>query len=283
MKSRIKKLLALVFVFLFLFSGWQLYRIRREYREAEAQYEALEQYISVAVSTPLPTPSVVPETDISDPISTPTVPTPEPVLEESDDKESVPEPELPPCPQVDFEELHKINPEIVGWLIVEGTRINYPVVQGADNSFYLKHQFDGRYSEVGCLFLDAENDASFQEFNQIIYGHYRWNGAMFYDVGEYKNQAFFDEHPTGWLITPSAAYRLYFFSGYVSDVYGKAWDTGLSEAEYLAWLGECRERSAFSSDVVLTADSRVLTLSTCSYEFKNARFVLHAVLEMQEN
>jgi len=278
MKSRIKKILALVFAALFLFSGWQLYRIRHTRGEAEEQYESLEQYVSVPSPTPPAVPPETPRPEETAPSAAPSVPA-TPPDEEPDEQETVPVPE--PAPQVDFEELYKINPDVVGWLLVEGTQINYPVVQGEDDSFYLKHQFDGRFSEVGCLFLDAENDASFQETNQIIYGHYRWNGAMFYDVGEYKNQSFFDEHPTGWLITPSAAYRLYFFAGYVSDVHGNAWDIGLAGDEYLAWLEECKERSAFSSDITPAADSCVLTLSTCSYEFKNARFVLHAVLEMQ--
>lgn len=258
MKSPLIKILAFVFLLMFLCSGWCLYQIYSEYKAAEVQYENLEQYVSAPSASP-----------------------PEHVRETGKDRQAGPEPEPLLCPQVDFNALYEINPEIVGWLIIEGTRINYPIVQGQNNEFFLTHQFDGQYSSAGCLFLDAKNDASFQEFNQIIYGHYMKNQSMFHDLVNYKDQAFFDGHPTGWLITPSAAYSLHFFSGYVSDVFGEAWKTEFIETEHLEWLRKCKEQSCFYSDVVPEADSRVLTLSTCSYEFQNARFVLHAVLQIQ--
>ena len=249
MKSLITRILAAAFLVLFLYSGWHLCQIFIEYRTADAQYDKLGEYVSA------------PGGSLSD--STP-------AAEEKSE-----------CPQVDFDALSKINPETVGWLIIEDTGINYPVVQGADNEFYLKHQFDGRYNSSGCLFLDVKNDASFQEFNQIIYGHYMNNQSMFSDLVKYKDQEFFDAHPAGWLVTPSAAYRLQFFSGYVSDVLGDAWDTEFSAADYPQWLRKCQEQSIFTADTVPDAEDRVLTLSTCSYEFPNARFVLHAVLQTQ--
>ena len=262
MRSLIIRILALVFLLVFLCSGLQLYQIYSEYKAAEEQYKELEQYVSVPLTS-----------------------LPELVREDAEGEEQaeVQETEMLQCPQVDFDVLREINPEVVGWLIIEGTRINYPVVQGEDNEFYLTHQFDGQNSSSGCLFLDVKNDGSFQEFNQIIYGHYMKNHSMFHDLLNYKSQEYFDAHPEGWLITPSAAYRLQFFSGYVSDVFGDAWNSSFSKKEYLEWLSDCKERSAFSSDAVPTADSRVLTLSTCSYEFQNAKFVLHAVLDMQSS
>ena len=141
----------------------------------------------------------------------------------------------PLWPKVDFEALRSINPETVGWLTIEGTNIHYPVVQGQDNDFYLTHRFDGTSGGAGCLFLDAANDAAFQSANQIVYGHYMKDHSMFYDLGSYKKQDFYDAHPTGWLITPSAAYQLRFFSGYVSDPSGDAWKREFSGAEYVQW------------------------------------------------
>lgn len=258
----------------FLYSGWQVYQIRSEYAAAEEQYSALEQYVSV---TTAPLPSSAPS-PIEEQVTVPEAQTP-PVSAETEAPSVAPEAEDPQWPQVDFEALGQINPDIVGWLTIEGTQIHYPVVQGEDNDFYLNHRFDGRYSTVGCLFLDVQNDADFRDLNQIIYGHYMNRQAMFHDLLSYKQQAFFDEHPAGWLITPSAVYRLHFFSGYVSDTSGDAWKTDFSGTDYLIWLWERKERSAFSSDVIPTTDSRVLTLSTCSYEFKNARFVLHGILD----
>ena len=252
MRSLLTKILAAALLLVFLFSGWNLYRIYRGYAAAERQYQQLEQYVSPPTAAPEPT--------------APTVSEPS-------------EPEPPPYPQVDFESLRAINPDVVGWLTIDGTRIHYPVVQGSDNAFYLNHGFEGQANSSGCLFLDVDNDGTFQEANQIVYGHYMKNGSMFHDLASYKEQAFFDAHPTGWLLTPETAYRLEFFSGYVSDVYGDAWETEFAEQAFPAWLQVCRDNSRFRSDVIPETNSRVLTLSTCSYEFQNARFVLHAVLQ----
>lgn len=256
MNTLMKKTLAVVFLAVFLWSGWQLYRTFLDYAAADAQYEALEQYVS-APATALP----------------------EATQDPAEENDSAANPDFPQCPQVDFQELRSINSDVVGWLVIEDTRINYPIVQGEDDEFYLKHRFDGQRSSAGCLFLDAENDAAFQDANQIVYGHYMKDGSMFHDLGKYKEQAFFDAHPTGWLITPETPYHLQFFSGYVSDVSGDAWEMAFTEADHAQWLAACTARSCFSSGIVPAADSPVLTLSTCSYEFENARFVLHAVLQ----
>ena len=264
MKSRITKILICLFAVVFLFAGWKLFSIYRAYASAKAQYENLEQFVSFS-----------------------TVPPSEIVFEEvqeqetSEDIPEIQEAEPLPIPQVDFSALREINPDIVGWLFIESTRINYPVVQGIDNNFYLRRQFDGEHNSAGCLFLDAANDASFEDFNQIIYGHHMNDGSMFRDLIRYDDQAFFEAHPIGWFITPSAVYRLDFFSSYVSDVLGDAWTTDFAETDYAEWLVRCKEQSRFDCDVIPTANDCILTLSTCSYVFQNARFVLHAVLQKE--
>lgn len=246
MRSFIIKLLTGVFVSVFLISGWNLYQIHREYESGKEQYKNLMEHVSSEAADG----------------------------EDTDQIQNVSQ-----CPEVDFEELRKINSDVAAWLSIDGTQINYPVVHGDDNDFYLNHRFDGQYNSAGCLFLDVENDGSFQQTNQIIYGHYMKNQSMFHNLTNYKEQSYFDEHPEGWLITSTGAYRLKFFTGYVSDVYGDAWNIKLSEDEAADWLNDCKEKSVFSSDVVPDSESKILTLSTCSYEFENARFVLQAIMQ----
>ena len=233
----------------FLFSGWQVSRILREYDAAEEQYNQLEQYVST--ETPAPH---EPKPEIS-------------VQLEPEDTFAV-----------DFDSLSQINPDIAAWLVIEGTGINYPVVQGRDNDYYLNRQFDKSYNGAGCLFLDAANDGSFLDLNSIIYGHYMKNGTMFADLSLYKEQAFYDEHPSALLITPEGTHRVDFFSGYVSDTTSSAWDRSFPAATYQQWLDELVEKSCFSTDVTPSTQNRVLTLSTCSYEFQDARFVLHGMI-----
>lgn len=239
---------------MFLFSLWQVYQIYSGYAQAEEQYEELEQFAP-----------------------------PVPQLEPSEDQlevEVLPEKKETSGLEVDFAGLSEINSDVVGWLYIEGTQINYPVVQGADNDYYLNHQFDKRYNSAGCLFLDRGNDSAFGDQNQIIYGHYMKNKSMFHDVTGYKEQSFYDAHPHGWLITPEGEYQILFFSGYVSDTQGQAWKTSFAEeATYGAWLEEAKGKSSFVCDVVPDTTDQVLTLSTCSYEFQNARYVLHGILK----
>ena len=256
MKKFLRNVLALLCLCVFLFSGWQVYRILQGYNTAAEQYTQLEQYVSLPA--PLP-------------------PQPEPVPPAPSEEEIVPEPPTME-PTVDFEALSQINPDVVAWLTIEGTNVNYPVVQGEDNAYYLNHQFDKRRNTAGCLFLDAANSAGFTDPNSIIYGHYMNSGAMFANIARYKQQSFYDEHPTGMLITPDSCRTIRFFSGYVSDVEGSAWNRDFSPEEYSLWLEELVEKSCFSSDTVPAPQDQVVTLSTCSYEFQNARFVLHGVL-----
>lgn len=274
MKKLLKNALVLVLLAVFLYSGFQAWRIISAYAQAEADYDALAQYVETPVPTVKQPEEKLPEI-MEAPTQTETVGQPE---EEPQDRQPETTTEVL-WPQVDFEGLTAINADTVGWLTIEGTGIHYPVVQGQDNAYYLSHGFDKGASRAGCLFVDADNDAAFGDRNTVIYGHYTKDRSMFYELRGYKQQDFFDTHPTGWLMTPSAVYRLRFFSGYVSDVYGEAWDLEFGEQEYARWLETCKQKSYFTADVVPEKTDRILTLSTCSYEFENARFVLHAVLE----
>ena len=262
MRKTIFRVLFLLCLAVFVFSGVQVYRILNEYNEADEHYTALEQYVTV--SRPAPVPSTTEPTHTT---------------ETAPETEEVPEVSTAPTVTVDFEALSQINPDTVAWLIIEGTPINYPVVQGSDNEYYLKRQFDGRYNTAGCLFLDAGNDSALQDRNSVIYGHYMNSGAMFSALSGYKTQAFYDDHPTALLITPEATYTVRFFSGYVSDTASAAWSLEFADGEYSRWLDSLTRKSRFIPEVFPTAQDRVLTLSTCSYEFENARFVLHGVLE----
>ena len=153
--------------------------------------------------------------------------------------------------------------------------INYPVVQGADNQYYLKHLFNGKWNSSGCIFLDSRNTPDFSDRHSIIYGHHMKNGTMFSGLTEYKKQEFYDAHPTVLLLTPEKNIRIEIFAGYVAGVSDKAWEIALgSDKEFGDWLEAAEERSCFESEVPFAVTDRIVTLSTCSYEFDNARFVL---------
>ena len=181
--------------------------------------------------------------------------------------------------QADFEALRQIDENVVAWLYGPETPVNYPVVQAADNEYYLTHMFGKKKNSAGAIFVDAGCSPDFSDMHTILYGHHMKNGTMFAVLGNYREQAYYDAHPSFLLLTPERRYVVEWFSGYVADTEESAWTLDFSgEESYLTWLEEVRGKSDFSCGVSPTAEDRVVTLSTCSYEFENARFVLHGIL-----
>ncbi|MDR3053708.1 MAG: class B sortase [Coriobacteriales bacterium] len=107
-----------------------------------------------------------------------------------------------------WDALHAMNPEIVAWVLVPGTRINYPIVQGPDNEYYLTHLFDDSGSGVGAVFLDYEGAGTLDARNNMIYGHDMRDGSMFAAVRDFMEQGYFDEHRTVFIATPTMNYEL---------------------------------------------------------------------------
>lgn len=185
------------------------------------------------------------------------------------------------CPiQVDFEELQAINEDIVAWIYCEGTVINYPVCKSDDDEFYLKHAYDKSPSHSGTIFIEAENAPDFSDANYILYGHHMKNKTMFATLSYWTEQEYYEQHPCMWLLTPRQNYRIDLFAGYLtsalSDVYAvyKGYGTQLE-----AYLEKAADSSDFTSDVVIPEEGfSYIVLSTCEYQFENARYVLHGKL-----
>ena len=255
MRKFISVILILIFIFIAAFAGYQIFREHTERQESDESYADLEELISF--------PEVPPSEETDETFSS-----------ESGETEKV-----PVGPAVDFDALLEINEDCVAWIYIEDTAINYPVVQGADNSYYLKHLFDRKWNSAGCIFLDSRVASDMSNRHSIIYGHHMKNGTMFSGLTQYKKQQYYDEHPEALLITPNATYRIEFFAGYVASVEDSAWKIGFeSDEEFETWIKEAKQRSWFESPLSPAVTDRILTLSTCSYEFDNARFVLHAII-----
>ena len=182
-------------------------------------------------------------------------------------------------PVVDFEALRENGPDIIGWLSLPDTAINYPVTQTSDNEYYLHHLYDGTYNKVGCLFADYENQADFSDRNTIIYGHNMRDGSMFAALNEYDTQSYFDGHPQMYLITPDGGYVMEVFSAFEAKPAESGSDTSpwrlswKDDGAYTTWLSEMADRSVIETDVTVTSSDKVLTLSTCTPGGKS-RFIV---------
>lgn len=180
---------------------------------------------------------------------------------------------------VDWKALKKVNPDVQGWLYQKDTVINYPVVQGTDNDTYLHTRFDKQWSGGGTLFVDYRMEKGFKGFNSIIYGHHMKDGSMFRSIRGYtKEEGYYDKHKTLELATPHGNYHLVVFSAFITkatdeNTYKMTYD----EAEKQAYIDRAWEQSELPitrDSVDVTKDDRLVTLSTCAYDYEEARYIV---------
>ena len=173
--------------------------------------------------------------------------------------------------------LADINNDYKFWLSIDNTKVNYPVVQGDDNKFYLEHNFSKEYSISGTLFVDYRNDIN-KDKNIIIYGHNMRNGTMFNELKKFKDEEFFYNNYIT-IIKDNNEYKYEVFSVYAlpeNEITLKK--DFVDENEYLQYLNNLIEKSYYNKNIELNYDSNIITLITCSYEYNNARTIVHAKL-----
>jgi sortase B len=167
--------------------------------------------------------------------------------------------------------MQAVYPDAIGWLYLPDMAINYPIMQGSDNDFYLHHAPDGRSLKAGSVFLDCRCESRFMNGINIVYAHNMRNGSIFAGVTKYKNTAYFQNHRQGFLATRDTVYRIDFFSAAVVNRYDAVYD-GSARTE--DWLSHLKENSLLYENVDVSENDRYISLSTCSYEFTDARTVL---------
>lgn len=180
---------------------------------------------------------------------------------------------------VDWKALKKVNPDVQGWLYQKGTVINYPVVQGTDNDTYLHTRFDKQWSGGGTLFVDYRMEKDFKGFNSIIYGHHMKDGSMFRSIRGYtKEEGYYDKHKTLELATPHGNYHLVVFSAFITkatdeNTYKMTYD-GDEKQAYIDRAWEQSELPITRDSVDVTKSDRLVTLSTCAYDYEEARYIV---------
>ncbi|WP_165248434.1 class B sortase [Adlercreutzia sp. ZJ141] len=184
--------------------------------------------------------------------------------------------------QVDWDALRAINPDVVGWIYIPNTNINYPIVHRSDNDYYLTHDFtgsEGWLAVFGCIFLSAENAADFSDDNNVVYGHNMNDGSMFSDIAGLEDQGAFDASRTVYILTPQGNYRLLTCSlVHCSGTEPLAQTEFSSPDEFERYLQDKIDRSVVSADDIVEASDmkKAFTLSTCDNLASNGRWVLFA-------
>lgn len=193
---------------------------------------------------------------------------------------------MPEGAEDQFAAIYAKYPDFRGWITIDGTKIDYPVVQGKDNDFYLRRNMDGEYHRLGTVFTDYRCQFGPDAFsdNTVVYGHSAVNGSYFRDLLKYKKLDYYKEHPViqfdtiygeqEWVIIGAFMSGIYPSQGEMFE-YHNFIETG-SEDEFNAYVEEVARRSYITTDIPVSYGDNLLTLSTCDYEFEDSRFVVVA-------
>lgn len=253
-----------LFLLIAAFSSMKIYSHFREAHEQEALYENLAQIVEQA--------ETVPETEPAPEATDTTTPTAPP---------EVTEPVILP----EYAELYEQNNDMVGWIRIEDTRVNYPVMQSPDSpDFYLTHGFDKGETDYGCPYVAEICDVSKPSDNLIIYAHYKNNGTMFTDLKKFKKQSFWEEHKTFTFDTIYEKQTYEIVAVFKTVVYTKSpsefryfqFADAKTPEEFDAYIAKCKERALYDTGVTAEFGDKLITLSTCEYSNKNGRLVVVA-------
>lgn len=193
---------------------------------------------------------------------------------------------LPENP-INFEAVKEQNSEVCAWIQVDGTIIDYPILQSGDDNvedYYLNHGLDGKYSSAGAIYIQKCNNANFLDQNTLIYGHNMLNGTMFAQLKKFRNKDFFDENRYIYIYTPKHIFKYEIFSAFVYD------DRHILNAfnfqlhnEYQAFIDECLNPTSFTKQVLEDAEvytsDRIITLSTCTGNDSERYLVVGVLVE----
>ncbi len=180
-----------------------------------------------------------------------------------------------------FDELLKQNEDVVGWITIDDTQVDYPILHSSDNVEYLTRNYYGDESRAGSIFMDYRNDITSSNLNTVIYGHRMKDGSMFQQLTKFLDQEFFETHRTFEYDTLYESYEAEIFAVYQTLTEFNYIETDFSsEEEYEELLAEIQSRSLFQTDIEVNADDQIITLSTCDYKLDadDGRLVVHAKL-----
>ena len=181
---------------------------------------------------------------------------------------------------MDFSALREVNNDVLGWILIPGTNLSYPLVQGDDNSYYLNHTWRRGRNSVGAIFLECTNHSDLSDFNTIIYGHRMNNRSMFGTLKYYKDQGYWGKHPSLYITDDNGSHKYQIFAAYEVSVEGDTYRTSFSsDAAKQRFLDFCLEQSVIDTGITPTIYDKVVTLSTCTGNGHATRWVVQGVLK----
>lgn len=271
-----RRILAIVFLSLAAVLAAALIAYLFHLNGKQTDYEQLAR-MAYGVSQAYPS-----ETESSSPPASPSPEASSEELAEASEPAVTPDPGPAEIP-IDFDYLCSINDDIIGWILVDGTDIDYPILYDrAKNWSYINHDYLLDYSFSGSIYIKDENTSDFSDFNTVIYGHNMNNGSMFAPLHNFREEEFFEEHDTIVIYTPDRKLTYRIFAAYRTDNKNLSvafeYDTAEQREEYLAHVYSHTKIAFYDTDVSVTAEDKIITLSTCINHQAAYRYLVQAVL-----
>lgn len=244
-KSYLRTIGMLLCLAVFLFASWKVLNIMGEYKEAEDTYDEVTEQFTDMTQT---------QSDVQ--------------------KQELPE--------IDFDGLIEINDDVKAWIYIEGTDVNYPVLQGIDNNQYLFQSYKKKYLTAGSIYIDYRCDDDFSDKHTVVYGHNMKNGTMFGQMDKYKTDEYLKEHPYVYIIMPDGTWKKYqVFGAYIADVFGQTFILPANDEVEMYNLRKLikTENLIKNPPVIPEEGQKIMTLSTCTEDSDDYnRFVISCVL-----
>lgn len=264
MNRWLRRMLALSLLVLFLGSGWLALRQLIDYQIAGHDREQAREQAGLAAQIDVPD-APVPLASAEEPEQLPV----QPPLEERAQY----------LLEVDLDELCRTNPDVVGWICIPGTQLDYPVLQSEDNQYYLNHTWQGKRNAAGSVFLECKVSPDFSDFNTIIYGHNMKNGSIFGSLRQYRTQSHYQENPCIYIVNDSGVHRYEIFAAFEAEVRGYTYRLDINTPEKKqAFLDYSAQHSVLQTKAAPTVEDSVITLSTCTGNGYDYRWVVQGVL-----
>lgn len=174
-----------------------------------------------------------------------------------------------------FQEKKEEFPDMVGWLMCEGTPINYPVMQARDNEYYLNHLPNGLENKLGSLFLDISSSKDFTSSISVIYGHMVKSGEMFGSLSGYRSQSYYETYPEFTLVTEDSEKKIQILAAYLVNGEAETYPAGFAQREdWEIYIKKAKDNSFIKSNVNANPDDKLVIFSTCAYDFEDARLAV---------
>ncbi len=260
--------LIIICVIVFCISGFKLYETYKEYKTASDEYSNLENLIpTIEFTTEAPTEVASTEAEtqpVTEEITTEEIIVPAPVFMEGVDWQGL------------YSTMYNINNDYEAWIYMADTKINYPIVQGTDNDFYISHTFYKEPVFSASLFIDYRIAEGAEGRNVIVYGHNMKDGSMFASLKKFRQEKYRQRHPAFSVYTSTGAYEYQVFSTYTTSPTSATYTVAYAnDEEYMNYINMIKSWSEADYGVEVTAQDKIITLSTCVNNNRD-RYIVHA-------